>query len=367
VFEIEQTTHIQTASLYAFFTPTPDGFRGVKLFCSSGYGFVDFEGASQALAAMEAMQDQPLAAYASTLKLKWGSAPPKRRRCRRHAGPRSLGRCQSALSLSGDLAYEATDEDLRCSVCRPAFASLTAIDIMRDVATGNSKGFAFVRFSADDDARAAIALMNGALIAGRPIRTSEASQRGSMRPVTSHNAMAPSSSRTGTVSYGDRSRGSGQSGLYDPAPLTAGPWTGDFGGGMSVSPDGFVPRSRFGEDMLCCVCLDAFVYASSLMQAARRATVARSQPLQQAMDVAHFLIVCRCSDNTSSTCSRNISRATNMPMVCAAPPQQQHHAFAPPPMPEEGQTTLFVGGLDAIVSRSRALHSRSTHSGPSLA
>lgn len=39
-----------------------------------------------------------------------------------------------------------------------------------------------------------------------------------------------------------------------------------------------------------------------------------------------------------------------MPMVWPAPQQQQHHAFAPPPLPEEGQTTLFVGGLDAVVS-----------------
>ena len=80
----------------------------------------------------------------------------------------------------GDLAYEATDEDVR-NAFAPHFPSMTSARVMTDSSSGASKGYAFVRFSSLDDARRAVAEMNGALVLGRALRVSEATPRGTGR------------------------------------------------------------------------------------------------------------------------------------------------------------------------------------------
>ena len=75
----------------------------------------------------------------------------------------------------GNLPYSADDEQLR-----QLFASYgTVVDarVITDRNTGQSKGFGFVEMSTEDEARAAIAGLNGTLLGNRPLRLDEAAER----------------------------------------------------------------------------------------------------------------------------------------------------------------------------------------------
>jgi len=75
----------------------------------------------------------------------------------------------------GNLSYDTTQDTVRSAF--ESAGTVTDIRLMTDRETGRSRGFAFVTMSSRDEAFAAIATMNGALVDGRSLRVSEAEDR----------------------------------------------------------------------------------------------------------------------------------------------------------------------------------------------
>jgi RNA recognition motif-containing protein len=75
----------------------------------------------------------------------------------------------------GNLSFNATNDSLRS-----AFASsgeVTDVHVVTDRETGRSRGFGFVTMGNANEAAAAIAAMNGAMLDGRELRVNEAEER----------------------------------------------------------------------------------------------------------------------------------------------------------------------------------------------
>ena len=72
----------------------------------------------------------------------------------------------------GNLAFAATEDEVREAFT--TFGSTVAVKIITDRDTGRSKGFGFVEMASADDARRAIQGLDNKMIAGRPIRVTEA-------------------------------------------------------------------------------------------------------------------------------------------------------------------------------------------------
>jgi RNA recognition motif-containing protein len=71
-----------------------------------------------------------------------------------------------------NLPFAATNEDLQ-PVCE-AYGTVTRVNIVRDRATGRSKGFAFIEMPDRAQGEAAIAGLNGFQLMGREIKAREA-------------------------------------------------------------------------------------------------------------------------------------------------------------------------------------------------
>ena len=72
----------------------------------------------------------------------------------------------------GNLPYETGETELQ-----ELFARAGAVDtvrVMRDMATGRARGFAFVEMSTDEEAQRAITELNAYLIGGRGLTVNEA-------------------------------------------------------------------------------------------------------------------------------------------------------------------------------------------------
>ncbi|MDF2460965.1 MAG: RNA-binding protein [Candidatus Saccharibacteria bacterium] len=78
----------------------------------------------------------------------------------------------SARLYVGSLAYAATDDTLNelFSQC----GTVVSAKVIMDRDSGQSKGFGFVEMSTDDEAKKAIAELNGKEVAGRTINVNEA-------------------------------------------------------------------------------------------------------------------------------------------------------------------------------------------------
>jgi RNA recognition motif-containing protein len=72
----------------------------------------------------------------------------------------------------GNLPYSATEASLREAFS--ASGTVDSVNVITDRDTGQSKGFAFVEMSTDQEAQAATQAMNGATLDGRQIKVSEA-------------------------------------------------------------------------------------------------------------------------------------------------------------------------------------------------
>jgi RNA recognition motif-containing protein len=77
----------------------------------------------------------------------------------------------------GNLPYSATEQSLREAFS--ANGTVDSVTVITDRDTGQSKGFAFVEMSSEQEARAATQAMNGATIDGRQIKVSEAKPKSS--------------------------------------------------------------------------------------------------------------------------------------------------------------------------------------------
>lgn len=72
----------------------------------------------------------------------------------------------------GSLAWAATDADLEEFFAQAG--QVVSAKVIIDRETNRSKGFGFVEMSSDDEAKAAIAQLDGKDLAGRPVAISEA-------------------------------------------------------------------------------------------------------------------------------------------------------------------------------------------------
>jgi len=76
----------------------------------------------------------------------------------------------------GGLSFNTTDDGLREGFAR--FGEITEAKVITDRDTGRSRGFGFVTFARDEDAKKAISKMDGASLDGRTIKVSEAQEKG---------------------------------------------------------------------------------------------------------------------------------------------------------------------------------------------
>ena len=75
----------------------------------------------------------------------------------------------------GNLPFDAGEDDLRQAFA--AFGQVSAVSIIKDQFTGQSRGFAFVEMPNNTEGTAAVAGMNGKELMGRPMKVSEARPR----------------------------------------------------------------------------------------------------------------------------------------------------------------------------------------------
>lgn len=74
-----------------------------------------------------------------------------------------------------NLSYRLTEDELRIPF--EEFGQVTSCTIIKDRVTGESKGFGFIEMPNDNEARAAIAGLNGREIKGRKLDVREARPR----------------------------------------------------------------------------------------------------------------------------------------------------------------------------------------------
>jgi cold-inducible RNA-binding protein len=72
----------------------------------------------------------------------------------------------------GNLPYETGETDLQDLFARAG--SVDTVQVMRDTATGRSRGFAFVEMNSEDEAKKAIAELNDYQFGGRNLKVNEA-------------------------------------------------------------------------------------------------------------------------------------------------------------------------------------------------
>jgi cold-inducible RNA-binding protein len=72
----------------------------------------------------------------------------------------------------GGLPYSSTDEELMAAFA--AFGTVISASIVKDRDTGRSKGYGFVEYENDEDAKTACAKLDGSDLGGRRIGVSPA-------------------------------------------------------------------------------------------------------------------------------------------------------------------------------------------------
>jgi RNA recognition motif-containing protein len=72
----------------------------------------------------------------------------------------------------GNLAYETTESDLETLFSQSG--AVETVRVMRDMATGRARGFAFVEMASEQDAQTAIAQLHEKAFGGRTLTVNEA-------------------------------------------------------------------------------------------------------------------------------------------------------------------------------------------------
>ena len=75
----------------------------------------------------------------------------------------------------GGLSWETTDSDLKKAFA--PYGEVTEAKVITERDTGRSRGFGFVTFAQDEDAKTAISKMHGTSLDGRNITVNEAQER----------------------------------------------------------------------------------------------------------------------------------------------------------------------------------------------
>ena len=75
----------------------------------------------------------------------------------------------------GGLSWDTTDDGLRQAFA--SYGEITEAKVITDRDTGRSRGFGFVTFAQDDDAKTAISKMDGTNLDDKTIKVSEAQEK----------------------------------------------------------------------------------------------------------------------------------------------------------------------------------------------
>ena len=75
----------------------------------------------------------------------------------------------------GNLSYNLTDAELRDAFA--AHGEVTSAEIVKDRASGQSKGFGFIEMPSQDEAKAAIQALHGTALKGRTLNVNAARPR----------------------------------------------------------------------------------------------------------------------------------------------------------------------------------------------
>ena len=75
----------------------------------------------------------------------------------------------------GGLSWDTTEDGLRQAFA--SYGEITEAKIITDRDTGRSRGFGFVTFAQDDDAKTAISKMDGTNLDGKTIKVNEAQEK----------------------------------------------------------------------------------------------------------------------------------------------------------------------------------------------
>jgi cold-inducible RNA-binding protein len=76
----------------------------------------------------------------------------------------------------GNLPYETGEAELQTLFARAG--TVETVTVMRDMATGRARGFAFVEMGSDDEAQKAISELNEFQLGGRGLTVNEARPKG---------------------------------------------------------------------------------------------------------------------------------------------------------------------------------------------
>ena len=79
----------------------------------------------------------------------------------------------------GGLSWDTTDDGLRQAFA--SYGEITEAKVITDRDTGRSRGFGFVTFAQDDDAKTAISKMDGTSLDGKTIKVNEAQEKSPRR------------------------------------------------------------------------------------------------------------------------------------------------------------------------------------------
>jgi RNA recognition motif-containing protein len=75
----------------------------------------------------------------------------------------------------GGLSWDTTDDGLRQAFA--SYGEITEAKVITDRGTGRSRGFGFVTFAQDGDAKTAISKMDGTSLDGKTIKVNEAQEK----------------------------------------------------------------------------------------------------------------------------------------------------------------------------------------------
>jgi cold-inducible RNA-binding protein len=75
----------------------------------------------------------------------------------------------------GGLSWDTTDDGLRQAFA--SYGEITEAKVITDRDTGRSRGFGFVTFAQDDDAKTAISKMDGTSLDGKTLKVNEAQEK----------------------------------------------------------------------------------------------------------------------------------------------------------------------------------------------
>ena len=75
----------------------------------------------------------------------------------------------------GGLSWDTTDDGLRRAFA--SYGEITEAKVITDRDTGRSRGFGFVTFASDEDAKTAISKVDGTSLDGKTIKVNEAQEK----------------------------------------------------------------------------------------------------------------------------------------------------------------------------------------------